>query len=216
MTDQPQQPVRMVVFDLGGVVMRICRSWSEGCEAAGLDVRDGVDAAAIHWLAAARQYEIGEMDCNTFFVAVSEAMDGLYSAHEAQLVHDAWLLGEYAGVDAVIAELHAIGITTGVLSNTNHRHWEQMEREHKTPWLCRHVHASHLLGVAKPNEAIFRAFERAVGIASDERDTILFFDDLAHNVEAARNAGWRAERIDHAGDPASQIRAHAAVHGVFR
>ena len=31
--------VKLVCFDLGGVVIRICRSWREGCAAAGLDLR---------------------------------------------------------------------------------------------------------------------------------------------------------------------------------
>ena len=30
---------RLVCFDLGGVIIRICRTWAEGCRAAGLDVR---------------------------------------------------------------------------------------------------------------------------------------------------------------------------------
>ena len=32
-------PIRLVCFDLGGVLVKICRSWSDGCRAAGLDVR---------------------------------------------------------------------------------------------------------------------------------------------------------------------------------
>ena len=44
---------------------------------------------------------------------------------------------------------------------------------------------------------------------------ILFFDDDPANVEAARARGWRAERIDAAGDTAAQLldalRRHAVI-----
>ena len=36
-------PPSLVCFDLGGVVIRICRSWEEGCAAAGLPLR-GVES----------------------------------------------------------------------------------------------------------------------------------------------------------------------------
>ena len=38
-------PISLVCFDLGGVVVRICRSWAEGCAEAGLDVRGDVEEA---------------------------------------------------------------------------------------------------------------------------------------------------------------------------
>ena len=31
---------RTVCFDLGGVIVRICRSWEEGCHRAGVSLRD--------------------------------------------------------------------------------------------------------------------------------------------------------------------------------
>ena len=46
------------------------------------------------------------------------------------------------------------------------------------------------------------------------RREILFFDDAEENVQAARAVGWRAERIDPAGDTARQIAEALAQHGV--
>ncbi len=40
MSDMLEKRIRLVCFDLGGVVIRICRTWAEGCAAAGLEVRD--------------------------------------------------------------------------------------------------------------------------------------------------------------------------------
>ncbi len=43
---------------------------------------------------------------------------------------------------------------------------------------------------------------------------MLFFDDAEENVRAARAVGWRAERIDPAGDTARQMTGALAEHDV--
>jgi putative hydrolase of the HAD superfamily len=72
-------------------------------------------------------------------------------------------------------------------------------------------HASHLFGLSKPGEAIYRRFETALGARGGE---ILFFDDLADNVATAERIGWDAVRIDHEGDTAAQVRAALDERGV--
>ncbi len=213
-------PPKLITFDWGGVLLRICRSFEEGCRAAGLphhpDVLDEdlYQVRRKHSLA----YQVGRMTADEFFQHSAEATGGRYGPEEIARVHDAWLLGEYPGAVELIDELNALpGVETGMLSNTNERHWlRQAESEHGPffPAAARitHRHASHLLGFAKPDERIYRAYERATGYASGQ---ILFFDDLAENVEAARRCGWHAEVIDHTGDTVSQMREHLRRHGVL-
>lgn len=74
-----------------------------------------------------------------------------------------------------------------------------------------HRAASHLLGLAKPELEIYRTYEQLAGIPSER---ILFFDDTAENIEAARRAGWNAEPIEHTGDTAAQVRALLARYGI--
>lgn len=207
----------MVVFDWGGVILRICRGFEEGCGRAGLDLRE--DALTPERIATrraiAQQYQRGEIDCQTWAQRVSDATGGAYSAAEVELLHDAWLIEEYPGVAAVITDLHDAGIATGLLSNTNARHWsrhlptETAGADFPTIGLIQHRHASHLLGHAKPDEAIYRAFERETGCASGD---LLFFDDLPENIERAHACGWRAHQIDHEGDTAAQMRT--ALRGI--
>lgn len=207
----------MVVFDLGGVLIRICRSWSEACAAAGIDVRP--DAASVtigplrHRLA--EQHGVGAIESDLFFSEVSRVMGGVYSAQEVRRVHDAWLLDEYPGVQQLIHEIHAAEIETGVLSNTNHAHWARLappshggSGEFIASGLAQHLHASHLLKLAKPDAAIYREFARRVGFdgTRGKPEDLLFFDDLEENVAAARACGWRSERVDHTGDTAAQMR----------
>jgi FMN phosphatase YigB (HAD superfamily) len=68
------------------------------------------------------------------------------------------------------------------------------------------------LRLAKPDPAIYRAFERATAHASDE---ILFFDDLPENVAAARALGWRAERVNPHADTIGQMRQSLRKFGVL-
>ena len=61
------------------------------------------------------------------------------------------------------------------------------------------------LGVAKPHQDFYRLVARELGHACDE---LLFFDDLEANVEAARTAGWVAERFT----TVERLRADVARH----
>lgn len=209
----------LVVFDWGGVIVRICRSWEEGCAAAGLPVRPGVEDPSLRARrrALAQDYQVGAIGCEAFAGAIAEATGGLYTPGEVLKIHDAWLLDEYAGVDRVIDDLHAAGVETGMLSNTNARHWRRQHDDvdgapaFRVAARLRRRCASHLLRLAKPDAAIYDAFCREAGAAP--RD-ILFFDDLEENIAAARAAGWRAHRIDHEADTAAQMRAALAEHGV--
>ena len=213
--------VGIVVFDWGGVILRICRSWEEGCARAGLDVRDGPmrDEFTALRRRIAHDYQVGAIGCDAFAKNLSDAMNGLYSTAEIRAIHDAWLIEEYPGIAELIGQLVGAGhVTTGMLSNTNHLHWSQQltpgeggTSRFPTARQLEHRHASHLLGIAKPDAGIYEQFERETGFAGGE---ILFFDDLPENIDAARSRGWRAERIDHDGDTAGQIRGWLDAHGV--
>ncbi|MEM1331281.1 MAG: HAD family hydrolase [Planctomycetota bacterium] len=212
MSEGPASRPDIVVFDWGGVVLRICRSWEEGCAQAGLPVRDGSTSDEMRSArrALAHEYQIGALEDGQFCAAVSESTNGVYTPEEIGRIHDAWLIDEYAGVGDAVEELLAAGrASTGVLSNTNARHWARHTLEDGSPGdfptigRLEHRHASHLLECAKPNAEIYKAFEESTGFAGA---SILFFDDLEDNIATARSVGWRAHQIDHTGDTATQIR----------
>ncbi len=211
MSQRAAPALRCVVFDLGGVLVRICRTWQEACARAGVHSHD--DLATPEMIAARRPlrdaYETGRLSCDEFFAAVAATTDGRVSPWEFRRVHEAWVIGEYPGVRDLIAAIHRAGLSTGVLSNTNHSHWQDLAAGVAS--LVHHPHASHLLGVAKPDLDIYRAFERASGF---EPAQVLFFDDLPDNIGGAGAAGWDAALIDHAGDTAAQMRDALHARGV--
>ncbi len=215
--------MRLVCFDWGGVILRHCRSWAQGCAAAGLDVRPGIDAPDLVAArrAVTRAFQIGEMTPDDFFPSFERACAGLYSRAELVCLHHAWLLDEYPGMQDVVATLTATpGVETALLSNTNHAHWVRhlpgpggARPDYPTAGLLRHRHASHLLGLAKPQAEIYHAFEERVGYRGEE---ILFFDDLAENIEIAQSLGWRCVLVDPLTQTtAPQISGALAAHGVM-
>ena len=79
------------------------------------------------------------------------------------------------------------------LSNSNELHWERNTHELRLIELFEFAISSHQVGLCKPDPEIFRiAIERA-HVSSP--DAIVFFDDLAANVEAAKAAGLRAHQV---------------------
>ena len=204
--------IRIVCFDLGGVLVRICRSFEEATLASGMPLRRlPTDPATLE-----RQrtlvdlHQRGELHAAAFHEALSAAIDRLYAPQEIAAIHAAVLQGEYPGVAELVGAIGATGLATACLSNTNDDHWAALL---DLPALrALHArHASHMWGLAKPHEAIFRRFEREHGVAGR---SVLYFDDLAENVEAALAVGWDAVLIDHAADPAAQIRAALGARGV--
>ena len=196
---------RVLCLDLGGVVVRICRSWEEACERAGVAHDPGIGVRALERAKAQEalgdQLHRGVMGFDEYATRMATLLGGP-TVEEITRVHDVIILGDYPGVRELLERLASRGVAIACLSNTNDRHWEQMRTTSNAFAAIRHRHASHLLHLAKPDPQIYEAFERAM--ACTPRD-ILFVDDLHENVAAARARGWRALRIDHSVDPVAQI-----------
>ncbi|MFM1831599.1 MAG: hypothetical protein RLZZ558_1939 [Planctomycetota bacterium] len=202
----------LVAFDLGGVLVRICRDWHQGCRAAG--VTCGVDPsladpAAVRDLIS--RHQRGAIPDEAFFEGLSRCTGSALAAAEARRVHASWILGEYADVPAVLGEIVASGHRTACLSNTNALHWEQLQGMSFFQRL-HHRHASHQMGLEKPDHRIFAAFQDRVGASGGD---IVYFDDLPHNVEAAAALGWRAHQVDPTRETVPQIRSALRSAGVL-
>ncbi len=207
MTSSNNHNIRLICFDLGGVLVRICRSWEEGCIHAGLDVRGDSDTEdkknARGQITALPT--IGKLSHKKWLEEIQRCLGGLYETEEIIRIHEAWLIEEYPACPGLIDAIHRLGLETACLSNTTASHWARLIHEPNSPFptcdepefpsICnlKHHSASHLLGVAKPDGGIFKAFEEETGFPGNE---ILFFDDLEDNVSAARDAGWQSVLVD--------------------
>jgi putative hydrolase of the HAD superfamily len=204
--------IQLVCLDIGGVVVRICRTWAEGCAAAGIESRDPSlwEQTAPGRKALIRQYQTGRIDGATFAEQISVLVSGVYSPSEVMGVHHAWLLDEYEGVGDVVERVHRAGLETAALSNTSHEHWCRMG-EFPAVMRIRHHLPSHRLGLQKPDPKIYERLEQQLGYNGGQ---IIFFDDKVENIEGARAAGWHGEIIDPAASPAAQITEALRAHGV--
>jgi FMN phosphatase YigB (HAD superfamily) len=217
--------VRIVCFDLGGVLVRTCNTWTEACCAAGLSSRRGGPSdlefeEKLRTLTAL--LDLGRISIDAWVEEVSLALGGAYSPREVRLAHDAISQEEHAGALALVEAIHDAGVATACLSNTNHSHWVRLVNHDgvhpltgapEYPGVVRleQHFASHILGVAKPDAAIYAEFERRTGLHGQD---ILFFDDRVENVEGARRRDWRAHRIEPHRDPIAQIREYLRDHQV--
>ena len=214
----PKMPshVQLVVFDLGRVLVRICNGWVHACDVAGVRPTrrpDGATMATLHDLVC--RVEVAEIEPAEFCRRAAPAL-GL-RPQDVTAMWDLYTRGTYPGAAELLDELGASGVATACLSNTNATHWALMEDpSSRCPFpfdRLTHAFASHLLRLRKPDDAIYAHVERA---AEAPAGGIVFFDDVAENVEAARRRGWHAYRIDPApDDPLPQVRAHLLKHGVL-
>lgn len=186
-------------------MLRICSSWREGCQRAGLEDRgDAIDrvAGSATWTEINQQYQLGGMDVELFCRAFSELLDDLYAPRELRQLIDAWVYAEYDGAAALIESLAPRAVTTCALSNTCAEHWD-LFRAWPAMQAFDHCFASHEIGHIKPDPEAFAHVENTLQVRPSE---IIFFDDTQENVEAAIARGWQAHRVDPGNDPVADVR----------
>ncbi|MFZ4507969.1 MAG: HAD family hydrolase [Fimbriimonas sp.] len=201
--------IRLVCFDLGGVLVRIGQTWGEMATAAGIpsplspDIRRGDFPPFV-------RYEEGAITFEAYIVALAGLME--CTSEDAARIHAHMLIEPYPGTLELVRDIRSAGLATGCLSNTNAPHWAELVSD-RFPAIQQLDHrlASFQVRLAKPDPAIFRKYQEQFGFAPEE---ILFFDDAVANVRAAESCGWIARSIDLRGDTSAQIRAELAALGV--
>lgn len=207
------ESAKIVVFDLGGVLARICHTWEEAMSVA--QIRGKLDPTGKTDLSIYKGFDAYQAD----EIDWTDYVNGLASfagctVDEAVRIHNGIIQSEYSEVGRIVQELEARGFQTGCLSNTNAPHWEHLAIDGSFPAIRRLAHklASHEVKLNKPDERIYRMYEETFGFSPHE---IVYFDDMPKNVEAGVKAGWRAHRIDPTIETAPQIQRLLVEEGVF-
>ena len=200
-------PVKLVCFDLGRVLIRICDNWRHACEIAGVaaPTRELDDDAKLKLHELVCRSECGAIELDAF-ASEASTLFGMAARHVVAL-SNAYLIAPFSGVRELIDEINSCDIRTACLSNTNASHWSMMtDASHRAGLpLDRLTYrfASHLIRARKPDDAIYAHVERETKLRPEQ---ILFFDDLAENVDAASRRGWRVHRVVACDDPVTQMR----------
>ncbi len=188
--------VKIVVFDIGGVMIELAHSWAAACEFAGIDYRpfDITPDTQQKIAQLLIETESNKITTREFMQQQLPLYGNLYSPEEFERIYTCIIQDEIPGVLELVQELNAGGLRTACLSNTNALHWPALTDPARYPAITALDvrYASHLMGVCKPDLQIYRMLEREEHLEPQE---ILFFDDRAENVEAAVAAGWHAVQI---------------------
>jgi putative hydrolase of the HAD superfamily len=206
----------LVVFDLGRVLIRICDGWQHAFERAGLAIPSARlnDDARKHLFQGVARIEVGEGQVADFCREVATFLH--LPCEDVTRMWEGYMLGPFPGAADLIADLHATGAATACLSNTNAEHWRVLIDENdphgQALSALQHRFASHLVRARKPDAAIYAHLERETGF---DPARIIFFDDMAENVEAANRRGWSAHLVARCENPIPMIRQTLREHRVL-
>ncbi len=202
-----------VVWDFGGVLFH----WRpRELLRRELPARATDEAEARHWVRQIFQEYGGDWaDFDRGTVEVPELVDRIarrtgLAPHEVRAVVDG-VPGELqpiAGSVALLARLRSTGRRQFFLSNMPAPYADHLEAAHDfVGWFDDGVFSARVQAI-KPEPGIYALAAQRFGVPPAE---LLFFDDHAPNVAAARAAGWHAEPFTDADGAAAVLRAHGLL-----
>jgi putative hydrolase of the HAD superfamily len=193
-----------LLFDLGRVVINIdfnqtLTRWAghAGRTQADLSGRFGPDETF-------RRHETGEASDAEFFAALRETLGVELS--DAQFLEgwNAIFAGEVPGMNALLARA-ASKLPLYAFSNTNRAHIEHFSTAFADILgHFRQIFLSSTIGLRKPDAAAYDHVVKAIGLPAER---IVFFDDLAENIEGARMRGLTAVHVTSPDDVARALDA---------
>jgi putative hydrolase of the HAD superfamily len=194
-----------LLFDLGRVVLDIdfskvvaCWAGHAGCEPAHL-------AGRFSWRDEFyQQHEKGEISDAEFFAAL-RALLGV-ELSDAQFLQG-WneiFAGEMPGI-APLLQRAAQRLPLYAFSNTNAAHVEHFSETYAgVLGHFREIFLSSAIGLRKPDAAAYDHVVKAIGVPASR---IVFFDDLAENIDGARTCGLTAVHVTSPDDVAHALAA---------
>ncbi len=195
---QQDGTVRAIFFDFGGVIARMDRGLL-----AEMEVRYGLPKGsfikALYTIPEWKAAEIGEGTEEAWVAAVRRKLDEL-AGRPLPDIRSEWAV-MWGTLDADVlrlAERLGARYDVGLISNSTPRLEGELRDHHKIDGLFKVIVNSALVGIAKPDRRIYHLAAERMGV---EPSACVHIDDLAHNVEGAREAGFQA--IHHKGDYAT-------------
>lgn len=181
--------MKVVLFDLGNVLVEVAGFQQL---AAWLGETD-LDTVVEQWLVspAVRRFERGLCSPEAFGDAIV-AEYRLPVSSKAFLDDFArWGQGLSPGAAALVDEVR-LRARVACFSNSNQIHWHSQKDHREIKALFEIAFSSHEIGKVKPDREAFVYVVEALGVAPQD---VVFVDDSATNVAAARAMGINAHRV---------------------
>lgn len=181
-----------LLFDLGRVVLdfdihRTAAAWAEasGCTPADMVARFVRDET--FW-----RYETGQLSDAEFFELLRQSLGVKLSDTKLLAGWNHTFIGEMPGITPLLARA-AARWPLYAFSNTNTAHVAYFSQHYAEPMShFREIFLSSTIQLRKPHAEAYQHVIAAIGVPADR---ILFFDDLAENIEGARACGLRAIQV---------------------
>jgi glucose-1-phosphatase len=191
-----------LLFDLGRVVLdldfnRTLGLWAQhaACEPAQLVGRFMRDELY-------HRHEKGEISDEAFFAGLRTSLGIDISDHQFVEGWNAIFIGEMPGINQLLARA-AQRIPLYAFSNTNAPHVAHFSRAFADVLKhFREIFVSSAIGLRKPDAEAYDHVVRAIGVPAER---IVFFDDLAENIEGARQRGLKAVLVTSPDDVARTL-----------
>jgi glucose-1-phosphatase len=193
-----------LLFDLGRVVLdvdfkkAICL-WADraSCEPSHLVQRFSRDELY-------RRHEKGEISDAMFFAGLRKSLGVNLSDSQFLEGWNAVFVGEIPGINQLLARA-AKRLPLYAFSNTNHPHVEYFSVKYADViGHFREMFLSSSIGLRKPDAQAYDHVVKAIGVPAGR---IVFFDDLAENVQGARERGLIAVQVTSPDDVARALEA---------
>ena len=192
-----------LLFDLGGVLVdidfgRAISAWAPYSSLSSAELRKSFTYDFQY-----ERHERGEIEAAEYFDHLAKTLQ-LDATHE-QIEHGwtAIFVGEIRQTRVLVEAMRGI-LPCYAFTNTNATHmaaWSKL-----FPGVVGafdKIFASHELGLRKPERA---AFDRICHLTETPASSIVFFDDLPENVQAAKKAGLQAVLVRSPDDVATSLR----------
>jgi putative hydrolase of the HAD superfamily len=193
-----------LLFDLGRVVIDIdfgkaltCWAGHAGCAPADLAARFVREESYRH-------HEVGQIEDAAYFQSLRDSLG--IGISDAQFLEgwNAIFAGEMPGI-APLLKRAAARLPLYAFSNTNRPHVEHFSKAYADVLgHFREMFLSSTIGLRKPDAAAYDHVVKAIGVPASR---IVFFDDLADNIEGARARGLVAVHVTSPGDVANALNA---------
>src|SRR5207342_2246533 len=149
-----------------------------------------------------QRHEKGEISDAEFFAALRKPLG--IGISDAQFL-EGWnkiFAGEMPGIAPLLARA-APRLPLYAFSNTNGAHVEHFSQAYaEVLGHFREIFLSSSIGLRKPDAAAYDHVVKAIGLPAQR---IVFFDDLAENIEGARNRGLTAVHVTSPDDVARAL-----------
>jgi putative hydrolase of the HAD superfamily len=191
---------QVLLFDLGGVLVDFAGFEELARLLPGSMVRSAVRA---RWIASpsVQQFERAEITPEEFADGVLRELQLDLKREDFIAAFIDWARGPYPGARALLEHVRR-DYRLACLSNSNELH-TPLHRRSMEPMIEKYYFSDEL-GLVKPEPEIYRHVILDLGVAPQR---IAFFDDTPINVDAAREFGISAFRVDGVGELEERLSA---------